>query len=94
MKKMRTKENIRLVAVKNNRNYDRKMDYYLVDSKNHRMYAFTRSYTNSTYNLCKSGIRVNQLLSVKTDNKAIMNLKKYMKLMLPYFAEEYGLAVC
>ena len=50
-------------------------------------------YSRHTYDLCKSGIRVNDLVSRRTRDTAVMNLVNYTNLMLPYLAEIYCLPV-
>ncbi len=64
------------------------VDYYLINNKGDREYAFTRRYTKNTYNLVKGGIQVKQLLQTKSKDKMIMGLVNYMSLMIPYFMEE------
>lgn len=58
-----------------------------------RIYAFTRPYTDGTYEICKSGIRVNDLSTMRTRDKAVMKLVKYLNVMLPYLREYYDLPV-
>ncbi len=91
MKRVNVARNIKLVGVKNFRK-DRKMiDYYLVTGKGDRLYACNRAYTKSSYDICKSGTFVTELLSKRTRNVAVMNLINYLRFMMPCLCEEYEL---
>lgn len=92
MKHVRLEGNVRLVGIKENgKGSNRKVSYYLQTDKNEMLYAFSRNYSRHTYDLCKAGIRVNDLVSRRTRNTAVMNLVDYTNLMLPYLVEIYGL---
>ena len=78
MKHIRLEGNVRLVGIKEN-------------GKGRNRNAFSRNYSRHTYDLCKAGIRVNDLVSRRTRDTAVMNLVDYTNLMLPYFVEIYGL---
>ena len=63
MKKFKLDNQVKLTGLKNFRGEDKIIDYYLVLPKEQeRMYAFSKMYTQATYDLCKSGIRVNDLI--------------------------------
>ena len=64
------------------------VDYYIVNGSGKKEYAFTRKYTRKTYDIVKSGISVKQLLQMRSKDKMVMMLVKYMSLMMPYFLEE------
>ena len=51
-------------------------------------HAFTRRYSHKTYDLVKGGISIKRLLQIRSKDKMIMKLVKYMGLMMPYFMEE------
>ncbi len=91
MKRVNVAKNIKLVGVKNFRKARRMVDYYLVTGNGERLYAFTRSYSNGSYDLCKSGIRVEKLLSMRTRDDGVMNVIDYLKLVMPCLCEEYAL---
>ena len=94
MKHVRLNGNVCLVGVKGNgEDGNRKISYYIRTDKNEMLYAFSRNYSRHTYDLCKSGIRVNDLVSRRTRDTAVMNLVNYTNLMLPYLAEIYCLPV-
>lgn len=94
MKHVRLIGNVRLVGIKDKkRGEKRRLCYYLKTDNNDFLYAFSRNYSRHTYDLCKSGIRVNDLISRRTRDTAVMNLVDYMNLMLPYLAEIYDLPV-
>lgn len=91
MKKMKVKNNIFLVARKSKK--DRKqLDYYLQMPTGKYEYAFTRRYSGTCYEICKSGIPLNTILCSKKKNTAFMEMVKYLKFMMPYFVEYYELA--
>ena len=94
MKHVRLDGNVCLVGVKGNgKERKRRNSYYIRTDKNEMLYAFSRNYSRHTYDLCKSGIRVNDLVSRRTRDTAVMNLVNYTNLMLPYLAEIYCLPV-
>lgn len=62
-----------------------------MDSELANIYAFSKTYTNNSYDLCKAGIRVNDLISRRTRDTGVMHVVKYTNLLLPYFVEEYAL---
>ena len=91
MKRVNLARNIKLVGVKNFKKGRKMVDYYLVTGNGDRLYAFSRAYTKSSYDLCKSGIVVTDLLSKRTRNVAVMNLINYLRFMMPCLCEEYEL---
>lgn len=86
------KTNVWIVAVKNFRGVDKLVDYYMVFPDGERIYVFSKKYTDRTYSMCKGGIRINDLLTKRTQDSGVMSLVKRMKFMLPYLKEEYGVA--
>ena len=86
------KTNVLVLAVKNFKGKKKLTDYYLVLPDGERIYAFSKTYTDNTYKMCKGGKRLNDLLSKKTSDTGVMSLVKKMRFMLPYFMEEYGVA--
>lgn len=92
LKHVRLIGNVRLVGVRVEKSGEkRRVCYYLKTDNNDFLYAFSRNYSRHTYDLCKSGIRVNDLIRRRTRDTAVMNLVDYMNLMLPYLAEIYDL---
>lgn len=92
MKHVRLEGNVCLVGIKERgESGNRKVSYFLRTDNNKMLYAFSRNYSRHTYDLCKAGIRVNDLVSRRTRDTAVMNLVDYTNLMLPYLAEIYGL---
>ena len=65
--------------------------HFILTPDNDRLYAFSYHYTVNAYELCKSGIRVNELAAKRCRDMGIMKLVNYYKLMVPYLAEEYEL---
>lgn len=41
------------------------IDYYIEIPNEDSIYAFSKRYTNTTYDMCKSGVRVNKLICTK-----------------------------
>ncbi len=82
---------MRIIGRRNFKGEKKLIDYYLITSGNKMIYAFTRNYTFATYELCKSGIRANDLAAKKSKDVNIMKLVDYYKLMVPYLADEYEL---
>lgn len=80
----------KLIATKGNRG---EINYYIITPDNKKLYAFTKNYYQKTWDLCKSGIRVNDLMKKRAHHEGIMLLVKYTKYIMPYLCEEYGLAV-
>ena len=68
-----------------------KINYYLRLPNGGREYAFTKEYTHHTYELCKSGIRVGDLISTRSRRRDVMKLVKYTVYMMPYLQECLGL---
>ena len=86
------KTNVWIKGIKNFKGRDKLTDYYLVLPNGEEIYAFSRRYTDNTYNMCKGGMRLNDLLTKKTHDAGVNALIKRMKFMLPYFKEEYQVA--
>lgn len=91
MKKVRVADDVRIIGVKNFSGREKLVDFYVQVPNQAKIYAFSKTYTNNSYNLCKSGIRVNDLLSRRTRDTGVMRVVKYMNVILPYLAEEYAL---
>ena len=64
MKNINLKHNILLVAKKSKKS-GRKLDYYLRMPNGDEEYAFTRNYSNTCYDICKSGYPINKALYAK-----------------------------
>ena len=86
------KANVLVLAVKNFKGEKKLTDYYLILPDGEKVYAFSKLYTDNTYNMCKGGMRLNDLLGKRTHDTGVMSLVKRMKFMLPYFKEEYQVA--
>ena len=86
------KANVLVLAVKNFKGEKKLTDYYLILPDGEKVYAFSKLYTDNTYNMCKGGVRLNDLLGKRTHDTGVMSLVKRMKFMLPYFKEEYQVA--
>lgn len=86
------KTNVLVLAVKNFKGEKKLTDYYLILPDGEKVYAFSKTYTDNTYNLCKGGMRLNALLGKRTHDTGVMSLVKRMKFMLPYLKEEYEVA--
>lgn len=93
MKKVRLPESICLIGIKNFEEKERKVDYYMRLPYGEPIYAFFRKYSNSTYDLCKSGIRINDLMRVKSKDYSIMRLVGQENRIIPFLADYYNLDV-
>ena len=91
MKRIKVAEQVKMIGVKNFKGEEKLIDYYIVVPGQEKMYAFSKIYTHGTYDMCKSGVRINQLLTKKTRDTGVMRLVKYLKVMMPYLTEYYDL---
>ena len=93
MKKVIVKEHLQLIGIKNFKGENKMIDYYIIYPGRERIYAFSKKYRQNTYDLCKSGIRINDLSTRKTRDRGIMNLVDYLNIMLPFLCDYYDLPV-
>lgn len=93
MRKVFLEEQVRLTGVKNFTGKDKLIDYYIEQPGQDRIYAFSKIFTQNTYDMCKSGIRVNELSTKRSRDRGVMQLVKYLNVMLPYLSEYYELPV-
>ena len=70
-----------------------KLNYYLGTPAGDESYLFTREYSTTCYEICKSGAPIHSILYGRKNNMAFMNLSKYLNFMMPYLVEYYDLAV-
>lgn len=90
MQRTKAKNNVFIVARKNAKT--NRLDYYMQLPDRQEEYMFTRNYSTVCYDLCKSGVRLNQMFSVRSRNTAVMNLVDYLRFFCPYFLKELGVA--
>ncbi len=93
MKKVIVKDYLQLIGIRNFKGEDKMIDYYIIWPGKERIYAFSKKYFQNAYDLCKSGIRLNDLSTRRTRDKGIMNLVSYLNIMLPYLCDYYELPV-
>lgn len=86
-KKYSLKNNLTIRAKKGND----KLDYYLKTPAGEEYYLFTKGYSTTCYETCKSEAPINAILYGKKNNTAFMKLVKYLNFMMPYFVEYYDL---
>lgn len=91
MRKIILEDNLKMIGIKNFKGNDRKIDFYLINKNNEKLYAFTNPYTHHSYDLCKSGAIINDLVCKRTRDTGVMRLVKQLNRMLPYLAEIYEL---
>lgn len=91
MKNVRVANSIIIKGYKNFKGEKKLIDFYLFSRNNEKLYAFSKPYTVGCYNLCKSGICVNELMSKRTRDVGMMNFVRYTKFIMPYLAEIYEL---
>lgn len=85
------KEHTKLVAVHSDE--ERMVDYYIEQPGTKRIYAFTIPFSKNSYDYCKSGARINEVLTKRSKDRGIMRLVNRTKIMVPYLAEYYDLQV-
>lgn len=83
------KENIKIIGRKNFKGRDRLIDFYIIMSCGREEYVFSKKYSNNSYDLCKGGIRINELIVTKSRDFGIMRIVEHMKRMVPYIKEEF-----
>ena len=91
MKKIILEEQVKISGIKNFRGEEKLIDFYIEQPGQDKLFVFSKVFTQNTYNLCKSGVRVNELSCKKTRNKGVMRLVNYLNVMLPYLTEYYEL---
>ena len=91
MRKIILDGSVKMIGVKNFKGKDKLVDYFIDVPGKERIYAFSRTFTQNAYDMCKSGIRVNELAAKRSRDTGIMSLVNYYNLMAPYLAEEYEL---
>ena len=91
MKKVRLGNKMKIIGVRNFRGATKIIDDYLVTKEYEKLYAFSSVYTHNSYNLCKSGILVNDLAGRRSRDTGVMRLVNQVNRMLPYLAEIYDL---
>lgn len=93
MKKIRIAENVIMVGVINDDNGKWTISYYFDIPRRGKIYVFTGPYKEIRYNLVKDGIRVNELLAIKTKSDPVMKLVEQTRRFIPYMVKEYGIPV-
>ena len=91
MKMTKTVSNYLVVGEKNFSGKDKVVDYYLI-AGDEKIYAFSRIYTHHSYEMCKSGIRVSDLLTKRSRDTGVMRVVKMANRMIPYLIEYHELA--
>ena len=80
---------VKITGLKRRVGKDRVIDYYLENNSGDREYAFTKRYSNRTYELVKGGVPVRRVLGVRSKDRSIMNLVGYLGFIMPYFVKEF-----
>lgn len=88
MKMTKKMGNYRLLGVTGRKGSRRVVDYYLI-AGNEKFYAFSKVYTNHSYQMCKSGIRLSDLLTKKSRDNGVMSLVNSTSRIIPYLMEAY-----
>ena len=86
-------ESLKLLGRRNVKDDRMLIDYYLILPSKETIYAFTKNYSNRTYNRCRSGIRVNELTKMRSTDTNLMKLVKYTNYIMPYLADYYDLPI-
>lgn len=90
MKNLKIDNRTRLIGVRKD---GEEVNYYIQTSTNEMIYAFTRDFSLKEWNICKSGIRVDDLLTKKRRHEGVMNLVKHAKYIIPYLCRENDLMI-
>ena len=93
MKKVILEEQVKIKAVKNFSGKDKLIDYYIEQPGQENIYAFSKVFTQNTYDMCKAGIRVNELSVKRSRDRGVMRLVNYLNVILPYLCEFYEIPV-
>lgn len=91
MKKIILEEQVKILGVKNFEGKEKLIDFYIEQPGKARIYAFSKVFTQNSYDLCRSGVRVNELSCKRARDKGVMRLVNYLNVMLPYLTEYYEL---
>jgi len=83
--------NLVVVSKVNTRDGKKKLDYFLRCPQGKEFYLFTKNYINRCYDMCKGGIRVNELLCKKSKDFGVMQLVKQIQRYEAYIKYEYEL---
>ena len=93
MKKVILEEQVKIKAVKNFSGKDKLIDYYIEQPGQEKIYAFSKVFTQNTYDMCKAGIRVNELSVKRSRDRGVMRLVNYLNVILPHLCEFYEIPV-
>ena len=92
MRKVILTEQVKLTGVKNFTGKDKLIDYYIEQPGRDKIYAFSKIFTQNIYDMCKSGIRVNELSTKRSRDSGVMRLVNYLN-MLMFIILQNGLKV-
>ena len=93
MRHVDLKRDVLLIGERVEKDFDKRINYYILVPGYERIFAFQKKYYASAYRLCKNGIRINDLSVLRTRDRRVMKLVDYVNVMLPYFTEYYELPV-
>ena len=93
MRKVILTEQVKLTGVKNFTGKDKLIDYYIEQPGRDKIYAFSKIFTQNIYDMCKSGIRVNELSTKRSRDRGVMRLVNYLNMVLPYLIAVALLAI-
>ena len=90
MKNLLIDNRTRLIGIRNNKE---EVNYFIQTPTNEMIYAFTRDFSLKEWDICKSGIRIDDLFTKKRRHEGVMNLVKHAKYIVPYLCQEYDLLI-
>lgn len=90
MKKLKIDNRTKLIGIRKD---DEEVNYYIQAPTNEMIYAFTRDFSLKEGDICKSGIRIEDLFVKKRGHEGVMNLMKHAKYIIPYLCQEYNLLI-
>ena len=80
---------LKITGFKRRNGKNRVIDYYLENNSGDKVYAFTRRYSNRTYEIVKGGAPVIKVLGIRSKDHSVMNLVNYLTFMMPYFVKQF-----
>lgn len=90
MKNLLIDNRTRLIGIRKNKE---EVNYFIQTPTNEMIYAFTRDFSLKEWDICKSGIRIDDLFTKKRRHEGVMNLVKHAKYIVPYLCQEYDLLI-
>ena len=88
MKNLKIDNRTKLIGIRKD---DEEVNYYIQTPTNEMIYALSRNLSLKEWDICKSGIRIEDLFVKRIRQEGVMNLVKHVKYIIPYLCQEYNL---